>query len=321
MKDDSANPPSHEDGLWYNKALQALDEGNWLKALQYLKTSREREPSDIRSCRTMAELYLQHDHLESAQEVLRQALTIRPDDLETLFLLGNTYLMQTRYRDALKIYLYLEKVADDPSPELFFNIALSYCYKKENKKAIWYLEETLEQDPSFVEAYELLGGLCLEEDRLEKAKWALVELLELEPDHLPAHQLMGKIYAKESQWKEAVAQWEYVISKEPELEEALQDLGWALHMVGKEDRAVEVLNRALKVNPKNVEARIDLGAVLMACARIEDAIREWKIARKEDPHNPVVKKFLAEAVILKKKSKYAQNPGDLSHRPRGLSKD
>ncbi|MBI5197166.1 MAG: tetratricopeptide repeat protein [Nitrospirae bacterium] len=196
----------------YGKALQALDDGNWLKALQYVKSVCEKSPQEPKFYHLLAELYLQHQHLDAAEIILKKALELDGGDIETLYLLGNTYLMKEDYRRALKLYLYLEKAMEDPYPELFFQIALAYYYEKENKKALRYLEETLLEDPSFVEAYELMGNLYLEENNLEKAKWALLELLELEPDHLQARKMMGKICSKETQSRKSLT----VVSRCPE---------------------------------------------------------------------------------------------------------
>jgi tetratricopeptide (TPR) repeat protein len=196
----------------YGKALFAADSGNWLKALQYLHLSCEQYPSDDRAFRLMGEIYLQQDQPAAAQKVLKKAQELAPDNLETLFTLGNAYLMMGHYRRALKLYLYLERYVEEPSPELFFHIALTYYHQREGIKALHYLEETLDEDPSFIEAYELMGGLYLEAEDLEKAKWALTELLELEPDHLQAHQMLKKIHTKERKRRKALT----VVSKCPE---------------------------------------------------------------------------------------------------------
>jgi tetratricopeptide (TPR) repeat protein len=126
--------------------------------------------------------------------------------------MGNTYLMKNQYRKALKIYLYIDKELEEPSPELSFHIALSYYHGKAFKKSLRYLEDTLDEDPSFIEAYELMGNVYLENDDLEKAKWALQELLELEPGHLQARQMMGKIFTKEVKRQKPLT----VVSKCPE---------------------------------------------------------------------------------------------------------
>ena len=62
-------------------------------------------------------------------------------------------------RDALKIYLYLEKISDEPSPELLFNIANAFDKKGDKKKALNYALYATEEDPSYIEAYELTGKL------------------------------------------------------------------------------------------------------------------------------------------------------------------
>jgi predicted Zn-dependent protease len=197
----------------YGKALEALDRGNWLKALHYAKIVCEKSPKEVKFYHLLAEIYLQHEHFAAAESILKKAMKKDGgEDIETLYLLGNTYLMKKNYRRALKYYLYLEGIMDESAPELFFQIALTYYYTGEHKKALQYLEETISEDPSFIEAYELMGNLYLEENNLEKAKWALKELLELEPHHSQARQMMGKIHSKESQKRKRLT----VVSRCPE---------------------------------------------------------------------------------------------------------
>ncbi len=246
----------------FNRAMMTLEKGNWLKAVQYLKRSCELYPNQIEAHYELAEIYMQLGHTDAALEIVQQALAIDPLHFSCNFLLGNIYLARGNVRDALKIYLYLEKMTDEPSAELLFNIATAFDYKGDRKKALYYVTYATEEDPSFIEAYELMGRLLCESGDLKGAKNVYQEVLSIEPNNISAHHMLGVIYSKENRWLEAIKEWEGVLAVAPEADETLRELGCALNMLGDGEKAARLLNRAVEINPENIQARIDLRTML-----------------------------------------------------------
>ena len=246
----------------FNKAMMTLEKGNWLKAVQYLRKSCELYPHQVDAHYELADIYLELGHLDAALEIVQQALAIDPLNFSCNFLLGNIYLAQGNVRDALKIYLYLEKISDESSPELLFNIATAFDYRGDKKKALHYAVYATEDDPSFIEAYELTGKLLLEKMDLEGAKKVFREILSIEPYHVNAHHMLGVIYAREHRLLEAIREWEGVLAVAPEADETLREMGCTLNLLGDGERAVRLLHRALEINPENIQARIDLRRLL-----------------------------------------------------------
>ena len=246
----------------FNKAIMILEKGNRLKAVQYLKKSCEMYPDQVDAHYELADIYSQLGHLDAALELVQQALSVDPLNFSLNFLLGNIYLAQGNIRDALKIYLYLEKMADEPSAELLFNIANAYDCKGEKRKALHYAVYATDEDPSFIEAYELTGRLLFENKDLEGAKKVFREVLSLEPDNINVHHMLGVIYSKENKWLEAIKEWEGVLAVAPEADETLRELGCTLNLLGDGEKAVKLLHKALEINPENIQAKIDLRRLL-----------------------------------------------------------
>ena len=186
----------------FSKAIMTLEEGNWLRAVQYLKRSCELYPDQVDAHCELADIYLQLGHLDAAHEVVQQALAADPLDASCNFLLGNIYLAQGRLRDALKIYLYLEKMTEEPTPELLFNIASAFDKKGDKKKALNYAIYATEEDPSYIEAYELTGRLFFEMGELPEAKSAYQEILTIERNNANARQMLYVIYTRENRISE-----------------------------------------------------------------------------------------------------------------------
>ncbi len=182
----------------FSKAIMTLEEGNWLRAVQYLKRSCELYPDEVDAHCELADIYLQLGHIDAAHEVVQQALSVDPLNASCNFFLGNIYLAQGRVRDALKIYLYLEKMTEEPSPELLFNIANAFDKRGDKKKALHYAIYATEEDPSYIEAYELTGKLLFDMGDLKEAKNAYQEILTIERNNINARQMLFVIYTKEN---------------------------------------------------------------------------------------------------------------------------
>jgi tetratricopeptide (TPR) repeat protein len=287
---------------FYQKALAASQAGNWLKAVHFLKHLQEQDHSFLPAYYELVQIYLQQGHVMLAKETIGRALSIAPQDTNSLLILADIQLSLEEADQALAVYLELEKRSDPPAPDLLLHIALAYSMKREWDTALSYLEMAIDQEPEFLEAFELEGKIRLERGEFEEAAAALMDVLDLEPEHQTANHLLGVIYSKQGRWRAAIRQWESTLSISPNADETLREMGGAWIKLGQEERAVSTFKRALEINPKNLQARIDLGIILMKRKQVDEAIAQWELARRSDPNNPIVKKFLTDARHLLRQS-------------------
>ena len=283
---------------YYNKGLSALADDNWLMAVQYFKKCQELDRSFIPAYHELADLFYANGQYDAAIAELQGALAMDPDDPEAAFALGNIYLAQNRYLEAIRVFKRLEQDIPDFAPELYYNMGVCYKHLGYPDLALENLNEALERDPSYFECLDIIGRIHLDAGRLDEAKKALLQVLDADPGNINARHSLGLVYSKQNLWKEAITQWETVLSQAPDTDEALRELGWALNMAGEYEKAVGALKKAIEMNPHNLQARIDLGAVFMSNQRLEEAISEWEQARREDPANPLIKKFITDAQTL-----------------------
>ena len=282
----------------FNKGVAALDEGNWLRAVQYFKKCQQMDSSYLPAYHELADIYYFNGQLDAALAEIKDALVLAPDDPEANFALGSIYVSQDKYKEALRVFKRLEGETGEQSAELYYNIGICYKNLGHNETALEYLESALEEDPSYYECLDPIGSIQLAAGKLDEAKKTFLELLDADPANINAHHMLGVIYSKQFMWKAAMEEWETVLNMAPNTDEALRELGWALNMTGEYEQAVNSLRKALEMNPHNLQARIDLGAVFFSNHKVEDAVREWEEARREDPGNPLIKKFLSDADAL-----------------------
>lgn len=277
------------------KAMAALDEGNWLKAVQFLNTAQAADPDYLIPYHELADIYIHIGNLDAALAAIQEAARIDPEDYQTNFILANIYLIQNRPDAALKIYATLEKVIQESSPDLLFNMALASHAQRSHRQTLGFLKRVLAEDPSYTEALELEAKVLFETGDLDGAERVLGEILASESDHILARHLLGLVFARRKRWQAAIREWEEVLALAPDHDETIRESAWAFNMMGDDARAVSMLQKVLELNPDNLQARIDLGAILMSKAKTEEAIAQWEEARRADPNNPTLKKFLAQA--------------------------
>lgn len=280
---------------YFNKGLLALDDGNWLHALQFFKKCHELDASFLPAYHEIADIYHFNGQTEAALEELKKALMVRPDDVESMFTLGTIYSSLDRHVDALRVFKRIELIDPGFGPELHYNIGMAYKELDNPELALEQFNIALDMDPSYFECLESIGRIHLDAGRLEDARTALLEVIEVDPAHINARHMLGVLYSKENKWKEAIDQFETVLSLAPNTDEALRELGMALTMTGDYERAVSTLRKAVEMNPDNLQARIDLGSAFIGIHNFEEALRELEQARLKDPGNPVIKKFISDA--------------------------
>ena len=68
---------------WFNRALEALEEGAVGRALEWLSACCAARPTDAAALRAQAKVWAQLGHLKEAQGALERAAAIEPDGAET----------------------------------------------------------------------------------------------------------------------------------------------------------------------------------------------------------------------------------------------
>lgn len=90
-----------------------------------------------------------------AEAIFKRVLTIEPENANAHFDLGNTYLIQKKYNEALNQYNEAGELGLR-SDDYYFNLSLCYVGLGNNKEAIGYLEKCLNLNPDYPEAKNLL---------------------------------------------------------------------------------------------------------------------------------------------------------------------
>ena len=172
--------------IYYNRAVKQL--GDTARAIEIIKTGRERMPNELTLLLEEAQLYLERGENEKLQASLLQAVEQDPSNSNLFFLLGKTYDDEGNTVDAEKYY----QKAADVNPEFFeayYNMGAIYV-----NKAAAIQAEANDLPLDQIDKYNELTDKANE--NLAKAVPFLEKSLEINPADAPTIAALKEAYAR-----------------------------------------------------------------------------------------------------------------------------
>jgi len=137
---------------YYTRAIGLLEQGDTIRAVDDLRQAVDKNQEFYEAYIQLGELYsIKRDPL--AALYLQNALNIRPQSKEALYMLGLFYQENGQFEKAIATYHNLAK-ADTAFREVPYNIGyIHLVYLKDFHLAITYFTESLKKDPGYYQAY------------------------------------------------------------------------------------------------------------------------------------------------------------------------
>ena len=144
---DPVNPRAY-----FIRAIALLEKGDTVRAADDLKKAVDQDQGFFDAFLELGELYsIKRDKL--AADYLRNALNIRPESKEALYLLGMFYQENDQYDKALETYAVLGKI-DTTFKNAPYNTGYIYLvYLKDFQQAARFFSQAIQKDPGYAEAY------------------------------------------------------------------------------------------------------------------------------------------------------------------------
>jgi len=241
----------------------------------------------------------------TAEQVLRQAVTARPEEVVLLSALGKLLERQGRsglaeaigfYRAArsqrrqlglaLSRALILDGKADeaaavlrelvlqqahDHTPAPFFYLGAARMRQRRYGEAEAAYHEAIRLRPGWAEAYSNLGAALSNQERYGQAEAACRKALDLKPDYAEAYANLGNALVHQGKPGAAEAACRKALDLKPDFAEAYTNLGRALDEQGWRGEAEAAYCKALDLSPDLVEALVNLGNVRLRQRRYGEA--------------------------------------------------
>jgi tetratricopeptide (TPR) repeat protein len=236
-----------------------------------------REPPEVVRLRHQGLMLFRRGQLAQAEDRLRQALTLLPDDAELHNNLGTVLAGQGRLTEALPCFD--EAVRRRPG----------YAHAQHNRgNALRDLGRHAESVPCYEQARRLRpgdGAICfdlglalLALSRRDEAVACLRQAVALRPNHADSHSRLGQTLAEAGRWAEALDSYRRLTVLRPDCADAHHNLAVVLARLGRHTEAAASYRDALHLRPDHAEDHNNLGMALAELGQHDEAATAFRQA-------------------------------------------
>jgi len=247
----------------------------------------------------LAGAFRQQNVRETAFQLARIALYLRPDFPSAQVLLADLLEGDKRWADANAVY-----DAINPAAPLHratrARVAANLDRLDRDQEAAARLEALAKSEPKDADALIQLGDILRKRKKFKEAAAAYDRAIErvpaLERRHWPLLFSRGIVLERSQQWPRAEADFLKALEFEPEQPYVLNYLGYSWVEKGQNlDRATEMIRKAVSLRPDDGYIVDSLGWAHFMLGQWADAVRELERAVELRPEDPVINDHLGDA--------------------------
>jgi len=255
LADHNDHPDAH-----YMAGLATFHLGQGDEALSHFTAAIDGKCRYIDPAMYAAELYLQRDDLQKAEEYTNKHLENEPDEPGSLMRLGYLQQVKGEFADAADSFE-RARVSQPDNTDLLINLGYSYFQTERFSEAINCYQDALKLDPAQGRAHLNLGLAHLQMRDVGGAREAYGKALELLPDNIEALFGYAKCLRADHQYQDAVEHYAKVIEQDPSRADAHWEMGSALEAIGEKDQAIQAYKECLALAPGHETASHLLSAL------------------------------------------------------------
>ena len=220
-----------------------------------------------------AEIAKQSEDYDTAIVSLKQAIRLRPEEIDIRSELADTYKVSGRFQEAISQYWRCWELSDNVGDKLTFLKPLSEVYYDLGRQGEF--EEKLKQlsksNTSGVESALALAELYRVEGDLSSARFQLARALDTDREHPELLERLVKISFDLGDIADALTYQQRLVKAHPGPEQQ-QKLGELLFDAGREQEAIQASSKVLHAKNKPLEAEIKLATRLIEHGLVEEAL-------------------------------------------------
>lgn len=171
----------------------------------------------------------------------------------------------------------------DDTSLILFNLGVIYWEMDDLKKARYYYNRVLENDPDYKDAYYQLGLLSEDMGNKHKAITYYRKALRIDKNDTPSiynlaviYDSIGRDYLSESMYLK-------LLKLDPGNSYALNNIGSIYESRGEYDKAFKYLSKSIELNDEFYLSHFNMGVVLKAMRRDNEAIKHYNISMELKP--------------------------------------
>lgn len=306
----------------YNLARATLADNRNADARNSLLKALSLNPDYPEAMALMAQLQLQSGEYNSAETHVRKLLSRSPENLNLKLQLAAIKRGQGEVDEALVIYNELE-ASHTENAQLPLLRAQLYAQQNDAAAAKKAIEKSLQRDPDYLLALDLLTSFLIPEERFsyaldqvreriarkpevagyylieakihiankdfDNAEKQLLKAIELDPDNRTPYIILSQVYVRDEKREAALERLQQVVSKNPEDISALMIMCGIYEYEKQYENARYTYEKIIKVNPNFPPALNNLAYLYSEIfGKHDEAYKYANRARQLLPHDPAI---------------------------------
>ena len=174
---------------------------------------------------------------------------------------------------------------DTGSSFLKLEIANLLLIKKEELKALDYIDQVLAAHPDHLQALSMAGGIYQQQNKLEEAVAAYEKVLKGRPTDQGAYLVLGRIYWNTNKLSDAERVFAAMVDHLPDSYAAYYFYGKVLAAQGKLNMAEKALLKSLHLEPSLEEPRFELLKIYQSQNQHQKTTRIYQSILQNNPDN------------------------------------
>ncbi len=279
----------------FDRANEAYDSGDYIRAIDLLDESISREPSSVVAHNNKGAALDAIGRMEEAEACYRAAISLSSSYELAWHNLGNCLFAQERFGEAAKAYKRAHSL-DASRVENLIGLAESRIESGRRRKAnstIDLISAAAERDHSLMliqaDLYVLTGAGGKAVERCER-------YISAHPEDVQGYAHLGGVRHEMGRYDEAISAFERALDMAPDDIQTWNNLGYSCSCAGLMDRSLAAFDRAIEIDPSYKHAWYNKGYALHGDDRLEEAIMCYKKAVEIDSHDRVLLNNLGNAL-------------------------
>lgn len=218
----------------------------------------------------------------TAQEVQTDAKADKNTRVSELFALGNSYMAEKKYDQAIDTYRELLKI-EPMHPTAYHNLGAALGNTRRGQEALEAYQTAVKLAPSQAPFHASLGSAYMNLRRWDESLAALNEAVRLDPNRAATYNALGFLFDNTRRFEEALVANKKECELAPDKPAGFHNLGLTYMKLGKPADAIAPLERALKLAPTYRSARYHLSNAFSRLKRYNEAVDSFSKLLEIDP--------------------------------------
>lgn len=268
------------------KAEALITHGKNDEALGVLKELAETAPTARGVQAKLGKAYYEKRMWSQATTHLELAIRQDPADGESYQLLGLSYFMNGRQRDAIPILENVQSRLPRPDATGTYLVGVASIQTYQYDKARIAFAKMFSVPPESGAAHMMLAKMMIRHDFNDQAVPELRKAIELDPKLAMAHFLLGELYLLRGKTDAAVEEFKKELEIDPMMWLTYWRMGEAYTHLDQWNLAEEALKKAIWLNQNFTGPYVMMGKVQLEKGNPDVAAEFLEHAREMDPNNP-----------------------------------